>query len=300
MSKIKSISLYKYDYVLKDIHSEEFELQGGIYNKTTYDPDGRTLSEIKYDAQGGIEQHYGYVYNEKGDKIADRSWDENGELIDDMEYDVDADGRVKFAYKNYLDGSQDTVTYLYDEEGRLTGKEVRSDEDELEMTESYTYDGDHVILHETKNQENEVVYRNEKAYDEDGNVLEEKTWMAETDQTNRVVNLYDDNGNLQSVISYNDTGDIISKVNYERKDDRIVGVREESAERTVLTHLEYDEHGNPVVQEEKNEQGELYSRIERKFDEDGNVTESEAIIDTHGMGRNQHYVLKYAYEFHDV
>ncbi|RLD74857.1 MAG: hypothetical protein DRJ15_17820, partial [Bacteroidetes bacterium] len=88
MNKIKSISLYKYDYVLKDINSEEFELKGGIYNKTTYDPEGMTLSEIKYDTEGTVEQHYGYAYNEQGVKTADRSWDENGDLIDDMGYDI--------------------------------------------------------------------------------------------------------------------------------------------------------------------------------------------------------------------
>jgi len=299
MSKIKSISLYKFDYVLKDINSEEFELKGGIYNKTTYDTEGRTLSEIKYDDTGVVEQHYGYAYNEQGMKIADRSWGENGDLINDMEYDIDADGRTQFAYKNYLDGSKDTITYRYDDGGKLIAREVRSDDDELEMIESYVYEGDNEVLYESRNEENELVYRKETAYNEKGNVVEEKTWMAETDATTRVVNQYDDAGELQSVTSFTGDDDIIFKVNYERSGELIIGVKEESSERTVLTKIEYDEKGNPVVQEERNEEGELNSRIERKFDNEGNVIESEAIIDTHGAGRNQHYVLKYEYEFHE-
>ncbi len=299
MSKIKSASLYKYDYVLKDINSEEFELKGGIYNKTTYDLEGRTLSEMKYEADGSVEQHYGYVYNEQGVKIADRSWDDNGDLIDDMEYDVDADGKVQFAYKNYLDGSKDTITYRYDADGNLVEKELRTNEDELEMLEIFTYDGNNEILYESRNEENEVVFRKETIYNEQGNVREEKTWMAENDTTSRVVNQYDDDGQLNGVSSIDGNGNVIFNVSYERDGELITGVKEESPERKVMTKIVYDENGNPVAQEERNEKGELMSRIERKFDDEGNVIESEAILDTHGQGRNQHYVLKYEYEFHE-
>ncbi len=298
MSKIKSIILYKYDYVLKDISSEEFELKGGIYNKITYDPGGRTLSEIKYDAEGGVEQNYGYVYNEQGVKTADRSWDENGNLIDDMEYDVDADGKTQFAYKNYLDGSKDTITYGYDDAGKLVKKEMRTDEDEVEMVEKFAYEGNDEVLHESWNEENEVVYRKETRYNAKGNVLEEKTWMAETDSTVRIVNEYDEHGELTSVASYGENDEIIFRVVYERDEKRhIIEVKEESPDKKVTTLIEYDAQGNAVVQQELNEQGKINSRIERTFDAEGNVTESEAIIDTHGMGRNQHYVLKYEYEF---
>jgi len=298
MNKIKSIKLYKYDYVLKDINSEEFELKGGIYNKTTYDEEGRTLSEIKYDTEGVIEQNYGYVYNEQGVKIADRSWDENGDLIDDMEYDIDADGRILFAYKNYLDGSRDTITYRYDSEGRLIEKEVKTDEDEIEFVETFAYDGDNIVLHESRDENNELAFRQETVYSDKADVLESKTWNAETDETSRVVNHYDDQGQLNSVESFSGKDDLLFKLSYERSGELIIGVREESPDRQVQTKIGYDDRENPVIQEEFNEKGELISHIERKFDDDNNVTESEAIIDTHGTGRNQHYLLKYEYEYY--
>ena len=300
MSKIKSISLYKYDYILKDINSDEFELKGGIFSKATYDPEGRTLSEIKHDAEGGVEQNYGYVYNEQGVKIADRSWDENGDLIDDMEYDVDADGKIQFAYKNYLDGSKDTITYRYDDAGKLLEKEVRTDEDEVEMVEKFVYEGNYEVLHESRGEDGQVVYRKETGYNEKSHILEEKTWMAETDATTRVVNEYAEDGELSSVASFSDDGDLIFRVAYERDEKgHIVKVNEESPDRKITTLIEYDSQGNAIVQQELNEQGKINSRIERTFDADGNVTESEAIIDTHGAGRNQHYVLKYEYEFYE-
>ncbi len=299
MSKIKSISLYKFDYILKDMSSEEFELKGGIYNKSTYDEEGRTLSEIKYDASGGIEQHYGYAYNEQGIKIADRSWDESGNLIDDMEYDVDADGKVLFAYKNYLDGSKDTITYVYDNNDMLVKKEVLTDEDELELVEIFAYEGNKLILHESRDEAGELVFREETKYDVRGQVLESATWSAETDITSKVVNQYDDEGELISVTSFSGDDELIFKVTYEREGELITGVSEESPDRKVLTKIEYDDHGNAIAQEERNDSGELSSRIERTFDEEGKVTESEAIIDTHGAGRNQHYVLKYEYEYYE-
>ncbi|NQT78748.1 MAG: RHS repeat protein [Bacteroidetes bacterium] len=300
MTKIKSLSLHKFDYVLKDMSTDEFELKGGIYNKITYDPEGRTLSELKYNPDGSVEQHYGYVYNEQGIKIADRSWDENGDLIDDMEYDVDADGKTQFAYKNYLDGSKDTVKYRYDDAGKLIEKEVRSDEDEVEFLEKFSYEGDREIMHESWGEDGESISREETLWNEKGNILETKTWMAETQETERIVNEYDENAGLSSVASYDESGGIIFKVEYKRDDQgEIVEVREESPEKIAVTIFEYDEHGNAGVQEERNEHGEINSRIERKFDKEGNVTESEAILDRHGMGRNQHYVLKYEYEYFD-
>lgn len=297
MSKIKTINLYKYDYVLKDINSEDFELKGGIYNKSTYDKEGRTLSEIKYDAQGEIEQNYSYAYNEQGAKIAERSWDESGDLIDDMEYDVDANGKTRFAYKNYLDGSKDTITYSYNDEGKLIEKAVRTDEDELELVDTFSYEGNDLVLHETRDEDGEVVFREEMILDEKGKVLETSNWNIESDSTTRVVNEYDDEGELRCVSSFSEDGKLLFKVSYERKGDMITGVSEETPDRKVLTSIEYDDKGNAVAQEERNEKGEINSRTERKFDENSNVIEAETLIDMHGLGRNQQYLLKYEYEF---
>ncbi len=298
MSKIKSISLYKYDYILKDINSDEFELKGGIYNKTSYDQEGRILSEIKYDASGGIEQHYEYEYNEKGNKTADRSYDENGELIDNMEYEIDENGKRLFAYKIYLDGSKDTITYRYDAEERLVSKEVKDDEDELERTEVFAYEGTNEVLHESRDEENRLVYRKETRYTEKAEVLEEKTWSEETDSTSRLLNEYNNDGQLTSVTSFAESGDIVFKVSYEHDEkQQIVKVIEKSIEGENHTIIEYDEHGNAIVQEDRNADGILNTRIERVYDENGNIIESEAIVDQHGKARNQHYVLKYEYAF---
>ena len=62
MTRIKSLSLYKFDYVLKDMSTDEFELKGGIYSITTYDEAGRILSEKKMDKNGNAEEHYEYEY----------------------------------------------------------------------------------------------------------------------------------------------------------------------------------------------------------------------------------------------
>ena len=299
MKKIKSIILYKHDYVLKDINSEEFELKGGMYNKTAYDEEGRTLSELKFDAKGGIEQHYEYTYNEQGVKTAEKSFDENGDMIDDMEFSVDVNGKVLFGYKNYLDGSKDTITYRYDEAGKLIEKEERNDDDEVEFLDRLVYEGDNEVLHESLDEEKELVYRKETTYNEKGDVLEEKTWSQEADDSIKMVNHYDDKGELVGVESFNGAGELMFKVDYDRDDEGHVSlVHEQSPGRNITTEFEYDEKGNAIVQVEINADGEINSRTERSFDEDGNVTESEAILDHHGMGLNQHYVLKYEYEFY--
>lgn len=299
MRKIKSITLHKHDYKLKDINSEEFELKGGVYNKTTYDEGGRTLSELKFLSDGSIEQHYEYTYNEQGVKTSEKAFDEYGDLMDDMEYSVDTNGKILFAYKNYLDGSRDTITYRYDEKGNLIEKELRSEDDEVEYLDKYTYDGEHEIHHESWDEDNELVFRKESIYDEKGNVVEDKTWESESNDTIRVVNEFDDAGQMCGVSSFSGDGKLLFRVDYERNEQgHITFVKEVSPGREVSTEFEYDEQGNALVQIEANGDGEINSRIERSFDEDGNVIDSEAILDHHGMGMNQHYVLKYEYEFY--
>ena len=122
--------------------------------------------------------------------------------------------------------------------------------------------------------------------------------MLETDRTARLVNTYDSQGELISVTSYNEDDEVMFSVDYKRgTDGKIISVKEESPEGIVNTSIVYDDKGNAIAQEDKNEKGEVNSHIERKYDEEGNVLETEAILDRHGAGMNQHYILKYEYEF---
>lgn len=299
MIGIKTVILKKYDYVLKDMNSEEFELKGRIYSRTEYDEEGRTVAEIRYDENGDIEEHYAYEYNEKGVRTAEKSFDESGELIDHMEYKVDPDGKILLAWKHYADGSKDTFSYRYDKEGNLVEKEVSTDEDELEQRERFGYENGKQVLHETWGEDNELTYRKETIYDGQGNVKQELRWNAENDSTTKTINEYDDEGELISVSAFDQDSDLLFKVVYERdKDKNITLIREESADRNVHTLIDYDDKGNAVVQVEKDVNGVINSRIERTYDENGRVIETEALIDRHGMGMNQHYILRYEYELY--
>lgn len=299
MKKIKSAILKKYDYVLPDINSEELELKGGLYSKTTYDENGRTLSEIKFDAAGRAEEHYEYEYNEAGARTAERSFDEDGTLVDHMEYHLDPSNRILFGYKHYADGSQDTITYRYDPDGKLVEKEVRTDEDELEQLDRFGYSGDKQVLHEAFDEDHNVIFKKETVFDGQGHAMEERTWTADSDEVIRQVNEYDEQGELQSTVSLDENDNALFRITYVRDEDQhIVEVNENSPGRTVQTLIEYDEKGNAVLQVEKGAGGEVNSRIERTFDEHGNVLQSEALIDRHGLGMNQHYILKYEYEMY--
>ncbi|MBN3035568.1 MAG: hypothetical protein JW861_08270, partial [Bacteroidales bacterium] len=59
----------------------------------------------------------------------------------------------------------------------------------------------------------------------------------------------------------------------------------------------YDENGNGVLQEEKNPEGEVVQRVERTYDDDGNVTESDVFIHLRERGYSRKYRLVYTYTF---
>jgi hypothetical protein len=52
-----------------------------------------------------------------------------------------------------------------------------------------------------------------------------------------------------------------------------------------------------IEQIETNKDGELNSRIIRKFDESNNLLEVAVTVDRHGAGYNQNYVVHYEYEY---
>ena len=114
----------------------------------------------------------------------------------------------------------------------------------------------------------------------------------------RIVNMYDEKGNITGALKYNDADQLVEKVIYEVDDNnRVYRVVEENQHHKTETILNYDSGGNVVEQQEINEKGELNHRILRKFDEENNLVESEVEINREDIDVSQNYLMHYKYEF---
>ncbi len=216
---------------------------------------GDWVQWLYFDEEGNLtsESTAEYTYDKKGNKLTDKLY-EDGQLVSFGEYELDSQGISfkKYETEEYEDGSRcvyeynesgDSMGYvLCDEEGNITESyrtEYITDEEDNLLGEK-VYENE-VLTQEisyasAKNEEEEFLYAEEVAhYSEDGSKLVEK---------------YDENGELISELSYDAEGKKIYEYDLE---------------------YFYDEDGNHVSTE-KRENGKLKQEVIYEYDEEGNVT----------------------------
>ena len=100
------------------------------------------------------------------------------------------------------------------------------------------------------------------------------------------------------MLQYNTKNQLIEKATYtEDETEHVVEIPQEDAGGIKHTRSTYDEKGNTILQEELNDNEELNHRIERSYNEHGDMAESTIYIDNHGNSANQFYTIRYDYEY---
>jgi hypothetical protein len=127
-------------------------------------------------------------------------------------------------------------------------------------------------------------------------LTEHTKWTIE-DEDSKYINIFDSNGNLAKALKYSSKDKLLSKVEYEYEDNILKAFVEESKFGKDTTRFEYDASDNPVKQTETNKAGEMNNQATRKYNKNNDVTETEVYINLHGRGPDQHYLLKYDYEY---
>jgi len=296
MRKIKSSTLYKYDYVAENIHAEESEVKVSKYSYSEFDKNGNMILEMKYDSSGEIEEKYENKYNEKGNLIEEISYLDEDEIAEHKTYERDEKGKIIKSFVHYQDGTKDTIGYKYDGEGNLTEKITVDSYGEIESKEMAQYKDGKLILNE-KYEYDELMKNETFELDDSGNITEQNVWSAEKENVT-FRNTFDEKGNLLEQRQYNDNEELTGKAGYYYDDNgKLIKITEETPYGQNTTRISYDERGNAIEQIETNKEGEVNNSVERKFNENNDVIETQVFIDFHGQGISQQYVLKYEYEY---
>lgn len=293
--KIKSIILMKYDYVIEDVVAEEIEIKGAKYSYTEFDEQGNLLLEVKYNKNGGVEEKYENRFNELGQLVEEIIYLSDDEIAQHKTFEYNDQGSIAKAHKHYQDESKDTVTYSY-ENGKLVGKITTDSDDEVEAKAEFIYDGDNLTSRKVYEYD-ELVLDETFDYDESGNLIEQTKWTTD-DQDSKYYNKFNEKGNLIKTLTSNIKDELLAKSEYFYNDEGLLEkIYEESIHGKNTTLLEYDEHKNSIRQVEINQHDDFNNEALRKYNENNDVIESEVMVNYHGMGINQHYILKYEYEY---
>lgn len=296
--KVKSTTIHKYDVIYRSGPDSEPELEGYKYSYTQYDESGRIIGDIRYDEEGEVDEKAVFAYDSDGNIVDEKSFLADEELADHRTYERDDKGEILRSYRHYADGTKDTVEYRRDQKGNIIEKVTVDSDGETESVEKFEYHGDNLTKRQLFEYD-ELVLDESFIYDNDGNLSEQKRW-TEAEEHFTYVNKYDSKQKITSILKYNEKDKLVARIDYEynSKGDP-VKITEESQTGINKTTIEYDGEGNAIRQTETNANGEINNRVERKFNEDGQVIETEAFIDYHGRAVNQHYILKYGYEYYD-
>jgi len=294
--KIKSITLFKYDFINQKRSGEESDEKGNKFSYTELDEKGNLLVEIKYNPQGEVEEKYLYTFDNQGNLTEEISYLSDDEIAEHKTYEYEPEGKLMKAFKHYADGSKDIILYDYDIHGNLSSKTTTDSENEIEAKEILEWENKSLVKKEVY-EFDELVSKETNAFDEKGNRIENSKWTPD-EGTTRSEYFYNDKGDLFKQLIYNKDDKLVAKTIYSYNEHgKVVEMNDESIRSKSNTTILYDEKGNATDQTEVNENGEVNNRAIRKYNDRNEVVETSVIIDLHGKGLNQEYLLHYEYEY---
>ncbi|MFO7873040.1 MAG: hypothetical protein R6U62_00980 [Bacteroidales bacterium] len=303
--KLKALKVIKQNLPLPDANKAAGEGQEVVLSETEYDAGhGKVILERQYNEEGQLEQETEYTYDDDGFMVREVLREGDGMVVEDKSYESDENLRIAREYLNYADGSRDTVHYAYDDQGRLIQKTLKDEDGDVEQTDLFVFDAEGRLVREAvyegEPDEGEESLTEEKryVYDEEGRLLETEIRDRVEESYRKRVNAYDEAGQRTSVMVYDADGELLERILFDPDDQgRPVEVVEENRRQKNTIQLQYDDHGNVVLQEEYDLNGNLVNRVERTYDKDGRFQQSRVRMHMPDRGINRYYVVKHSYEF---
>lgn len=298
-SKIKTISIYRRNIPADTPSGGGPDAEKLLVSTAEYDAVlAKPVLETQYDAEGMAEQQTRYSYDESGFLIREVLTDASGEVLEEKSFEPDEQRRVRREFRHYADGSFDTLAYWYDDAGLVVKKVLSDDEGTIETTETFEYTDGLLVREAVYDGEEDLVSESTYVYDEDGLLDGKETRHLYDGISLRQEYIYNDAGHREAILSYDSDGALVGRVLLTLDEKgRPTGVEEEDKQRKNQTSLQYDDRGHIVFQEEVDMRGELVSRVERTYDDQGLLLRSEVTARNPLRGINQHYEVIHEYSF---
>jgi hypothetical protein len=295
--QIKSTTTYRTE--LGSEMSDNREGKEILIQSVAFDDKGNVLEHSQYFPDGRVEDRVVNEYSTEGKLLEEILFDQDGETAERRTMEYDEKERPAREIKHYQDGAQDFISYSYDENGHLVEKVYGDDTGWIEKKEKYTYENDRLISAQEFDDENNLIGETTVVYDSEGKIEETSEWPA-SEHGGRKFTIYNEKSLIEVIKQYSDSDKLIARFtyNYDEK-DQLTDITEETQTGTSTSHTVYDEKGQAVMREERSANEELNHRVERTFDEEGNMLTAHVFINGRGRHINQHYLERMEYSFFD-
>ncbi len=293
--KIRQISIYRMN--LAGNAARESQASSEYLMSTAYtDENGQETERISYNADGESEERVLTLW-ENGHPVEERI-ELSGEPAERTTREFDDDGKIVREFRHYLDGEPDEIFYEYDAKGRLLKRQVTDSDGEEGEMHRWEYIDDQLVREEATNEYGDLEFTKNYTYHENGKPEELTELSFAGGEQTRNVNLYDEEGRLETEKRYNSKGQLIARNTYTYDEKgNATEITEETVTGTSLIKMQHDDKGNPVLQEEYDKEGSLITRIERTYDEEGRQLSTEVRMESTAQRFGQHYRLRFDYLF---
>jgi hypothetical protein len=298
MPQKKRTSVFRANLISVGAGQGQMETVPYLISTTEFDINGHVLSQSSFSAEGILTEKISWEYNDQGQIIKELFFTEEEDLSETVTFERDEKGKILKDLKEYMDGSIDTTTYLYDDSNKLIQKTTIDDEGVTDLCEKYTWNKDLLTRHEVSDGENNQISLEEFKYDPKGNILEHKKTDLETGENFKRLYLYNEKGQKVSEELYNEKDKLIETVIYTLDPDgKLISATTEGFQKNSVTRIFYDEQGNNTGQEETNSDGDQMVLVQHNWDKNNNLISSTVYIDGRGISLSQNYELNYEYEW---
>lgn len=298
MKKIKSITLYKCDFISGKVQKDQ-TVKPFKFNFIEYNLNGDLIKEIHFSKNEEEESLSEYLINSAG-FLTEQKHFEEGELAERIAFTQNSHGGIDKEYRYYLDDTFDTIQYTYTK-NHLTEKTYYNSESEVERSEYFEWKENKMTREWIQDEEGQIIFDKSYTYQEDnGLIIEELLKDMYEGKETKTLYEYNEKGNKALIRSYNNQHQLISRLTYlYNESGKLVQLIEEEGHKKNKLFFEYDENGNLIKQEEYNAHEILISKFEQVFNPENLIISYSAFIDKLGEGTNQNYSLTYNYEYFD-
>lgn len=241
MSLVKSLRVTT---TPKDEDSESY-----ISREVFYDRNGNEIAVHEYRGAGEFESKVETKFNEANQVIEVTTYLDENDIAERKVYIRNQEGKVEKVNIEFTDGTVSVQLIERDAENRTENRIERNEDDELESREFIRFNAEgKAILRELYDFNDKLTEAFESEYNSDGEISvlrhldDRRKLILETEFK------YSDTGSLLLRVSRNRRGDLSDFLKIEYNDQDQVVRQSFSGKYTFV--YEYDELGNPIVEEE--------------------------------------------------
>lgn len=245
-----------------------------------FDPQGRLISEIEYNATGKAERKTLHTYNEAGCLIEQTVFVDQDHLLERTDHFFDDDGHLIRTEATQADGEKTIKEYHHDPVENIKKAVLNSANGEIKGYEILWYSSENEVIAEVKTDtDNRTAYKRFATHDGAGRLVAEDIFGYDEEFEKRTLYTYAPGGVLTAITT---TGPQRCKLSTEKLTYNPHG---QLVERVVTNHTEkttirfcyrYNEQGHQVA-DETYEGPRLIFRNFARYDAHGTLTEEELL-----------------------